>query len=617
MAEWGYRTAALRLASGEEDPRWVERLLDYIEARDDLSDHRMLVVLALRINGGDLLPDPLRDRIDRTLLSFRYSFAEPGQDSMCTWTENHQLLFAVAEYLAGTLLPDHEFTNSGQTGSQKASSARRRLLIWLEQRFRFGFNEWLSNTYYELDICALTLLVDHADTDLARRATMVLDLMMLDLALHRFEGHFLASAGRAYKRQKTDPTQAEISPILKAAFGTAPPFSPAQLSSIFVARQGYQIPEPIRSIAQSSGAHRIRTSHGRTMAETLEHARDLPAPNRAEQSDDLLRAIWGMHAMTNEQTIGLTMAGLRHHDLGNNGFFAALGKFSAVRSTAVARGLLRTLNPVTQGMVLERANVLTYRTPRYLVSSAQSYRPGEFGDQQHVWQASLPGGVNVFSTHPGSTGYEGQGRPETPSAWIGNGINPDVGQVDNVVLVLHDLRTRAGYLEGRRHQLSHLYFPFVRFDQTTLGERLVAARRGNSYIGVLSVQRLDMVSDIELLQRGPITGWATIVSDVSEYSDLEHFAAALKGFELSYQRGVLRLVGHHALGDDPMARRHDYRLHFQHGFTVDGELLSADHPRYDTDWIQMPRGARHARLTAGGQALVLDWTTGERRVEPA
>lgn len=617
MAEWGYRTAARRLASGEQSPEWVERLLRFIDSREDLSDHRLLVVLKLRLSGGDLLPTALRDRIDRTLLDFRYSFSEPGSDSMCTWTENHQLLFAVGEHLSGTLLADHEFANSGRTGAQKAADSRRRLMIWLEQRFRYGFSEWLSNTYYELDICALTMLIDHADTELAQRATMVLDLMMLDLALHRFDGHFVASSGRAYKRQKTDPHQAEIRPILQAAFGVPPAFEPDQVSSLFIARESYQIPDPIMSIARAGGAHRIASSHGRTVDETIEQALDLPHADRAQRDDDLLRALWSMQALIHDRSIAASMDGLRRYQLQGNDFFSMMSKFQAVRSGPVQRGLLRALNPVTQGMVLDRVNVLTYRTPRYLLSSAQSWRPGGFGDQQSVWIASLPGGVSVFSTHPGSTGREGNGRPQTPSAWIGNGINPDVGQIDNVVLVLHDLRSRSGFMEGRRHQLSHLYFPLVGFDDTRIADRMVVARRGDSYVGVRSLERLELVSDIELLQRGSLTAWGVVLSDVSEFSDLDHFAAALRDFELTHHRGVLRMVGRHSLGNEPVPSRHDYRLHWQHGFTVDRELQSTCYPRYDTDWIQMPRGALTARITAAGTTLELDWTSGHRKVTPA
>ena len=58
-------------------------------------------------------------RARQTALNFKYFPDEPGIDSLCTWTENHYILFTSAAYLAGQLYPDEVFTNSGETGKQK------------------------------------------------------------------------------------------------------------------------------------------------------------------------------------------------------------------------------------------------------------------------------------------------------------------------------------------------------------------------------------------------------------------------------------------------------------------------------------------------------------------
>ena len=64
---------------------------------------------------------------------------EPGEDSMCYWSENHQILFAASEYLMGQMFPDEVFTNSGITGAQHMEKARVRILDWLEMRWKYGF----------------------------------------------------------------------------------------------------------------------------------------------------------------------------------------------------------------------------------------------------------------------------------------------------------------------------------------------------------------------------------------------------------------------------------------------------------------------------------------------
>ena len=269
MALDPYRSAATAIAMGETDA-WVRALMAVVDSRVDLADHRLLVLLRLRIVAGEVLPEPLRADIDTCLANFKYCFTEPGDDSMCSWSENHQALFGVGEYLAGTLLGSRLFTNDGRTGTAHALDARQRLLDWLEDRFRWGFSEWLSATYYELDAVALVMLVDHADEELSRRAAMVLDLVMLDLALHHFDGRLHASQGRAYRRQKVDPRVQEVSAIVSDAFGEPQTFKVDQLSSIFGSRRRYRVPQAIIDIAHQGGAHRIHVSHGRTLEETLQ-----------------------------------------------------------------------------------------------------------------------------------------------------------------------------------------------------------------------------------------------------------------------------------------------------------------------------------------------------------
>ena len=54
---------------------------------------------------GDQVPSGYKKNIEDVLLNFRYWRDEPGKNSMCYWSENHQVLFATAELLAGQLWP--------------------------------------------------------------------------------------------------------------------------------------------------------------------------------------------------------------------------------------------------------------------------------------------------------------------------------------------------------------------------------------------------------------------------------------------------------------------------------------------------------------------------------
>ena len=613
-ATWGYRALAEQLESSSIHQTWLHQMLDYINARLDLADHRMLVLLKLLVTSKDVLPARSLTEIRSAVLGFRYGLEQPGADGMCTWTENHQLLFATCEYLAGQVYGEERFTNDGLLGLVKKRNAKAELMQWLDDRYHHGFSEWLSSTYYELMACGLVMLVDHAeDEDLATRAAMVLDLLMLDLALHRFEGHFHASGGRVYRAQKMRSSRSEVEAILQAAFASAPRFNHDEISAVFVAREKYLVPDVILEIAAADGARQVRTSQGRDIAEALDDVnRRLRAAPEGSQFAELVRTAWGQQAYVTPETITLTMRALNRYRLESNRFMSPLTAFAKFHSPAAQRTVLRTLNPIIKGVALQRANVFTYRTPNYLISSAQNYQPGEFGDQQHLWHAALPRDISVFSTHPGSTQLAAEARPTSPAAWVGNGVNPGVGQFNNVVLVLHDLRTRRGYLEGRRHEFSHLHFPFVKFDETTLGSRMVAGRIGTSLVGLVSLERIEMVSQTELVQRGIITGWALVASDLSEFSSLAAFVQMLKKSSLHHLRRSLVFSLEHSNSTETRQRPHEYRLQWKGAFMVDGVAQNTHFWRHDNDWVAAARGADRILVHGRDRTLRLEWSTGTR-----
>ncbi|WP_420176419.1 hypothetical protein [Luteococcus sp. OSA5] len=604
----GYAAVARGIAEGTHDPSWLEDFITRIDDRVDLADHHMLVVLALLLDGGHDLPDQLREALEHSVLGFRYWMDEPGSDSMCHWSESHQVTFGVVEYLAGQHFCDRTFTNDGRRGAAKMERAKRRLHTWLALRFRHGFSEWLSATFYAVNVSALTLLVEHCrDEDLANRAAMVLDLLMLDLALHRFDGHFVASSGRAQALHKAFPDRSEVDPVVTSAFHPRhATFDPQKFTSIFVARTKYRIPQVIREIAFAQADHLITSSHGLGLREVPVEAARFRGLDAATRRGIALGIYWGMEAFITPEGIGPTMEALDHYYLDGNRFLAPLAPFRKMPSRRVMAALVRSLNPITQGAALHRANVQTYRTPNYLLSSAQHYLPGSFGDQECIWEAALPGGIHLFSTHPGSTLLDEEARPATPSGWIGNGVRPDVAQMRNVLLALYDTRGRRGYLEGRRHELSHLFFPAASFDETKLAENVVAGRRGDSYFGAVGLDHLEMPNESELVQRGAVTGWAIMVADRSDFGSLHHFVDYLRSSRLVHQRNTLCWS----------TAGHEYELEWNGHFIVDGTVVDTEYQRLRCDWASVGRKPSVIEVTGRTGTLVLDWKLGERTQAP-
>lgn len=75
--------------------------------RQDTSDFSATALLRLLYGFGTstLIAPTVTAEIQSALIGFKYWLDEPGQDPMVYWSENHQILFASAEYLAGNLFP--------------------------------------------------------------------------------------------------------------------------------------------------------------------------------------------------------------------------------------------------------------------------------------------------------------------------------------------------------------------------------------------------------------------------------------------------------------------------------------------------------------------------------
>ena len=598
------------LIAGEpvEETQFV-RLCEFADVRRDCADFRV-VWLLFALARGHGLSDATRDRIRTTLLGFKYWMDEAGEDSMCFWSENHQVLFATCEYLAGQAFPDETFTNPGPggvllMGRDRMARASARLRQWYGDRFAFGFSEWLSNVYYEEDIAALALMIDLGeDEDLVRQATMTLDLLLLDMALHRVDGLFAATSGRLYEAQKKDPRTANVVRILDHAFEGAVGYDPDRLSALFVVGSRYETPEVLRRIAASGDAWTMRQSHGFDLAEV-----------RARVGGGVVRTglvYWLMEAFTNPESVRASVRLFRAWALHTNAFLRPMRYLSRVPGPLLGP-LVRLVNPVTQGVALERADVTAWRSAAGLLSSAQHYRPGGFGGQQHIWAATLAGGVSVFANHPGAPSFASPAGAVVQASWVGNGINPDVAQDGNVVLALHDLRVRRGLLEGPRLRFTHLYWPADRFDEVRGGDHVdggswLVGRSGSGCVGVVSARRLRAGGADELIQDGAVTAWCVRVVDSS---DIEAVAAEVRAWRMGLDEGRPAVV----TVTIPGASGGHYRLSWRGGMTRNGVAATSDHPRLSSPFGVVERFPTRIRVEADGHSLDLDWLSRQRVVD--
>ena len=79
----------------------LEGALERIDIREDCADFTANALIRFYLENKHRLKDSNKQEIKNTLINFKYWMDQYDgrKDSMCHWSENHQILFAVTEYL--------------------------------------------------------------------------------------------------------------------------------------------------------------------------------------------------------------------------------------------------------------------------------------------------------------------------------------------------------------------------------------------------------------------------------------------------------------------------------------------------------------------------------------
>lgn len=237
--------------------RWV---CEFIAARKDCADFVIQGLLRLMVWERDTqrLSPEINALMKDTVLGFKYWVDEPGDTVMYMGSENHRLLFHVAEWMAGQLFPTEEFTNSRQRGLYHATKGRMYITEWLRQRGRFGFDEWHSNSYYPICIAPLLNVYDFAiyeDYMLRQMAGGVLDYMFFNLAADSYQGNFGTTHGRSYGINIKYPDLEGTTASCWMAFGVGSLTKhTGGMSPVSLATSAYRVPKILSDIATDNTA---------------------------------------------------------------------------------------------------------------------------------------------------------------------------------------------------------------------------------------------------------------------------------------------------------------------------------------------------------------------------
>jgi len=598
---------AARIAMGRlPDEHRIQDALDNMEARKDCADFGLHGILRLLYQFGDspLLSDGFRARARKSILDFKYWPDEPGIDSMCTWSENHYIMFSAAGYLAGQLFPDETFTNSGQTGREKMEICRPRILRWLDLRYRSGFSEWLSNVYYEEDLTPLLNLVDFCqDEEIAKRATMVVDLLVADMALNSFHGIFGSTHGRTYEHHKKWSATENTGPAFKLLFGMNT-FRAGNMTAVsFALSPKYRMPQVLYEIA--TDFNRPEILNKQRMGIRLKDAKRWGLDfNRLE--DGML--FCSLEAYSDPRTINLFVRMLDKYNWWENEFFVRVKE----RRKLVEIGARLHVLPLVAWLFRrdvqrnhrEEANICTYRTPDYMLSSAQDYRRGYGGDQQHVWQATLGQDAVCFTTHPALC------DERSPGYWVGSGDLPRVAQVKNVAIIIYRISTGPALYVPNKFMYTHAWFPKDKFDEVIERNGWICARRGDGYLALWSQQPYHWQTeegedkDREVIAPGKRNIWICELGRRATDGEFTEFVARIAEAPVSTDRSSV-------FYQSPSQGR--LKFGWNGDLTVNGQPIQLDdYPRYDNPYAQAPFPGDAIAFEHNGQSLRLNWQTLER-----
>lgn len=177
------------------------------------------------------------------------------------------------------------------------------------------------------------------------------------------------------------------------------------------------------------------------------------------------------------------------------------------------------------------ANLVSYRTPDYLLSSVQDYRPGQTGTAEHVWQATLGPDAVVFTNHPARTG---ELDAHQPGFWLGNAVLPRVAQWKDNLVAVYNLPPQdwMGF--------THAHFPLNAFEETVFARGWAFGRLGEAFIGLTCSTGFELVRQgvgafRELRAPGTQVVWLCVLGRQAVYRGFRKFQKVCMAVQPEWQ----------------------------------------------------------------------------------
>ena len=634
----------------------LEGAIERIDVREDCADFTANAMIRFYLENEHRLMQVNKEEIKNCLTGFKYWMDQYDgrSDSMCHWSENHQILFAATEYLAGLTWPDAIFAD-GNPGTSHVVMAKERINAWMEQRYYYGFNEYYSNNYYPEDIAPMANFIQFAseeDRDMVDRMKIIMDVIWLDIATQSYQytdadGNaqyaFVSASGRMYMDNKaSDDTGNRLRPYINLVLKNGDDYLTTTRNFFVCFRRMYEarvngepvyeVPEVILEIFKDPAKEQIvKSSNGITLEE-------LVADGFVGESVGQIMMQTGMEAFSNAEVIDNSIRYLNENKLFRNEFLndfklVNLWPLTTTKSLGAISGVL---NPSTNGKAIQRANVYTYQTPYYSMSTNQEHFAGDYADQHHISVSTISGDISVYNSQPM--------RKNTRSQyWVGYGRLPYSIQDKNVNIAIYEIPQKKGMMEPHIVSYTHAYFPVGLFDEVItdhLTDGYIFGCKGDTYVAMgaksdgeatlmfkndyegISEEELaddrdsiktsvrevieasgDLRYDL-IFEGGSNHAWVTELSSAAQDASFESFVARVLANAFSFEDMVVHYT------TDERA----FEVKYDTWFKINGDEIDTDYARYENAYVdgKVERKAKEIRFTFQGKSLTLNYEEGTR-----
>ncbi len=586
----------------------LEPYCNYINARYDCLDFRATILYRILATGGDFFKKvspsgKVQKLLDDTFLGMKFWLTEKGDDSVCYFSENHEITFFVLAYLIGKTYSDRTFASDGRTGVEKAEEGRRRIITWFNLRGKYGFGEFYSHNYLPIDFASISLLLlygDRSDEELMTRARAVLDILCLDYAHSYCFGTIIGAQGRAYARNNINCAfQENTTDLITDAiwndskkFGGLYYHKPSQVGAFprllkLKDEEGkpiYSVPAAIKAIGTDRSTQVIKTSFGLNLS-------DIRKEGLLGMEDRQIMFQLGMVALSNPEVINNSFDFVNQHSLIKNEFFSPFKFFniSMLRFLGVFPLMSRGMKIYPNGVALERSNVYIYRTKDYKLSTLVGYKPGSAGAQQTTMMALLPGGVTVFTNNP----LKDKEFRTAPGFWGGYGTAPHAVQDENVCMLIHRIPRHITFSPSPILPYTHTFLSEELMDDVIVEGNYAFARKGKTFVALIGANGFEYLpfhrekaAVTDGLLRDPSKRFELVQRGRKQHTIYELSTAGKETFEQFMDRIKTNEVTFDGKHLTYRTEGKDYSLTYEGDFTVNGEVQPYEYKRYDSNYVQ-------------------------------